>query len=76
MDEVFKIHFTKFLNFIAAIAIASPNASCEVVLAVGTIPPASITFGIKSLISEALYKIDSFLILYQLIKFYSFLHTE
>ena len=34
---------------------------CEVVLEVGTIPrPASITSGIKILISEPLYRIDFF----------------
>ena len=52
---------SNFFFFIVAIANASPNASCVVVLEVGTIPPASITFGVRSLISEALYKIESFL---------------
>ena len=49
-----------FFNFIVEIARASPKASCAVVLAVGTIPSASITFGIKSFISEALYRIEFF----------------
>jgi hypothetical protein len=36
-----------------------PRASCAVVLEVGTMPPDSFTSGITSLISEALYKIES-----------------
>ena len=59
--KFFKIKFTEFFICIVAIANASPRANCDVVLEVGTIPPASITFGIKSLISDALYNIESFL---------------
>jgi len=42
------------LYFIDAIARESPKANCAVVLAVGTIPSASLVFGVSNLISEAL----------------------
>ena len=39
----------------------SPSANCAIVLEVGTIHrPASLTSGISSFISEALYKIEFF----------------
>ena len=56
-----KSDLPNFLYFIAAIARASPIASCVVVLDVGTISPDSFTSGTKILISEALYKVESFL---------------
>ena len=58
--QFLKSNLPNFLYFIEAIAKASPNASCAVVLAVGTIPAASTTCGIKSFVSDALYKIESF----------------
>ena len=39
---------------------ASPSANCAVVLDVGTIPPDSSTWGMRSLMSAALYKIEFF----------------
>ena len=48
-----------FLNFIVETAKAAPNACCEVVLAVGTIPPASITFGLLSFNSSLFYNLIS-----------------
>ena len=55
-------YFVNFLNFIQAIAIESPKASCAVVDEVGTIfsGPASLIFGIKKAVSEFLYSIESF----------------
>ena len=55
-----KSNLPNFLYCIVAIANASPKASWVVVLDVGTIPPASCDWGIKSLMSDALYKTESF----------------
>ena len=72
----FKIFFVNFLFSIRHTANASPSANCEVVLDVGTIRPASITSGIKILISEPLYKIEFFLKQSLSVKFYLNLHIE
>ena len=57
-----KSNFPNFFLYITVIAKASPIAICAVVLAVGTIPnPASLTLGIKILISDALCSNDFFL---------------
>ena len=56
-----KSNLSNFLYFIAAMARASPIASCVVVLEVGTKSPDSFTSGTKSFISDALYRIESFL---------------
>ena len=60
------------------IANASPILSCIIVDEVGTIfpGPASITFGVRILISEFLYKIESFFDVMQIKVIFITQHTE